>query len=133
MDHFFSDNSPNILYTTLNLTRDATAEDIRKAYRRLALVHHPDKQSTKSDQIKAEAAVTFQRIGFAYAVLSDGNRRKAYDKTGQTAESAFADAEEMGWDAYFDSLYTRVDRKVLDEDRVQYQGELRGDRPNRRL
>ena len=122
MDHFFPDNPPDVLYTTLNLTRNATAQDIRKAYRRLALLHHPDKQAAKSEHIKAEAAAEFQKIGFAYAVLSDAKRLKTYDATGQTVESAFADAEEMGWDAYFESLYTRVDRKMLDDDRNKYQG-----------
>ena len=47
-----------------------------------------------------------------------------YDSTGKTNESAFADAEEMGWDAYFESLFQRIDRKMLDEDKAKYQGEL---------
>lgn len=46
-----------------------------------------------------------------------------YDETGRTDESAFADAEEMGWDAYFESLFERIDRRVLDEDKARYQGE----------
>ena len=47
-----------------------------------------------------------------------------YDSTGRTDESGFADAEEMGWEAYFESLFERIDRKVLDEDKAKYQGEL---------
>jgi len=113
----------DLLYTTLNIPPTATQEDIRKAYRRLALVHHPDKQSTKSEKIKEDAAQQFQRIGFAYAVLSDEKRRRTYDATGKTTESAFVDAEEMGWDAYFETLFTRIDRAVLDEDKQKYQGE----------
>jgi len=117
-------SSPDLLYTTLQLDRSASSTDIRKAYRRLALVHHPDKHSSKSEAEKEEAARLFQRIGFAYAILSDDAKRKTYDATGSTKESAFADAEEMGWDKYFEMLFTRIDRKVLDEDKQKYQGGL---------
>jgi DnaJ family protein C protein 9 len=113
---------PDLLYTTLQLDRSASSADIRKAYRRLALLHHPDKHSSKSQSEKDEAARLFQRIGFAYAILSDDAKRKTYDATGSTKESAFADAEEMGWDKYFEMLFTRIDRKVLDEDKQKYQG-----------
>lgn len=58
-------------------------------------------------------------------MLSDEGRRKRYDETGRTDER-FAGAEEMGWDAYFEGLYKRVDRKILDEDKKKYQGELFG-------
>jgi DnaJ family protein C protein 9 len=113
----------NLLYTTLNIASSATSEEIRKAYRRLALLHHPDKHSSKNEEGKAEAAKEFQKIGFAYAVLSDDKRRKTYDTTGKTAENAFADAEEMGWDKYFETLFTRIDRKALDVDKAKYQGQ----------
>ena len=68
----------NILYTTLSLTPSASAEEIRKAYRKLALKHHPDKHASKTDAQKEEASKDFQRIGFAYAVLSDEGKRKRY-------------------------------------------------------
>ncbi|ODN83563.1 hypothetical protein L202_01683 [Cryptococcus amylolentus CBS 6039] len=114
-------NQSSILYEALSLTSAATPEEIRKSYRRLALQFHPDKHSSKSDSEKEEKAKQFQRIGFAYAVLSDEGRKKRYDKTGRT-DDKFAGAEEMGWDAYFESLYKRVDRKVLDDDKLKYQG-----------
>lgn len=50
---------------------------------------------------------------------------RRYDSTGRTDESQFADAEAMGWDAYFESLYQKVDRRMLDEDKKRYQGERR--------
>jgi hypothetical protein len=45
-----------------------------------------------------------------------------YDLSGRTSEVAFDGAEEMGWAAYFDALFTKVDKKMLDEDKKAYQG-----------
>lgn len=45
-----------------------------------------------------------------------------YDATGRTDDLSFGDAEEMGWDAYFESVYQRVDRKILDDHKKSYQG-----------
>jgi len=45
-----------------------------------------------------------------------------YDTTGRTDDLPFADAGSMGWDAYFESLFQRVDRKMLDDDKARYQG-----------
>jgi DnaJ family protein C protein 9 len=47
-----------------------------------------------------------------------------YDATGRTDDMPFSDAEEMGWDAYFESVYTRVDRQMLDDDKKAYQGAI---------
>lgn len=67
-----------ILYSTLAITSTATSEEIRKAYRKLALRYHPDKHTTKDETEKGELGRTFQRVGFAYAVLSDEAKRKRY-------------------------------------------------------
>jgi len=67
---------PKILYTTLAITSTATSEEIRKAYRKLALKYHPDKHTTKNGSEKEELGKVFQRVGFAYAVLSDEAKRK---------------------------------------------------------
>lgn len=61
------------LYDTLGLQPDATADDIKKAYRRLAMQHHPDRRGDKAD---------FQKVKEAYEVLSDPDRRAQYDKDG---------------------------------------------------
>jgi DnaJ family protein C protein 9 len=79
--HFFPADlatQHHILYTTLSVDVSATAEEIRKAYRKLALRYHPDKQSAKSEEEKEAAGKDFQRVGFAYAVLSDEGKRKRY-------------------------------------------------------
>ncbi|WWD19249.1 hypothetical protein CI109_103707 [Kwoniella shandongensis] len=123
--NFFPESTPStqstILYTALSLKPTATSDEIRKSYRKLALLHHPDKHTYKTASEREEQNKLFQKIGFAYAVLSDEGRKKRYDRTGRT-DDKFVEVEEMGWEAYFESLYKRVDRKILDEDKKRYQG-----------
>jgi DnaJ family protein C protein 9 len=121
---FFPDADSVDLYEVLGVQSEASADDIKKAYRRLALLHHPDKHATASDDAKAAAALRFQQVGFAYAVLSDEKRRSRYDATGSTSEGLGLDVGEDGWDAYFEQLFDRVTRGKLDEMKKQYQGEL---------
>uniref|UniRef100_A0A915N8K9 J domain-containing protein n=1 Tax=Meloidogyne javanica TaxID=6303 RepID=A0A915N8K9_MELJA len=68
------------LYSVLGVKRDAEEAEIKKAYRRLALKWHPDKNPDK----KERAERNFKRIAQAYEVLSDGKRRAEYDKHGLT-------------------------------------------------
>jgi curved DNA-binding protein len=61
------------LYQTLGVNRDATADEIKRAYRKLASKHHPDRGGDTQ---------TFQEIQTAYDTLSDAQRRAAYDNPG---------------------------------------------------
>ncbi|KAK4686445.1 hypothetical protein P7C73_g3694, partial [Tremellales sp. Uapishka_1] len=115
-------SSSTLLYSVLSLSETATQDEIKKAYRKHALKYHPDKHVSKGEAEKEEMGKKFKQIGFAFAVLSDEAKRKRYDASGRTDESAFGDAEEMGWDKYFEGLYERVDRKILDDDKAAYQG-----------
>ncbi|KAH0597595.1 hypothetical protein MHUMG1_04974 [Metarhizium humberi] len=65
-------------YDTLGVQPTATELQIKKAYRKLAIVHHPDKNPNDP-----AAHEKFQEIGEAYQVLSDTELRKAYDKFGK--------------------------------------------------
>lgn len=65
------------LYETLGVSRTATAEEIKRAYRRMARQHHPD---ANPDDPEAEAR--FKEIARAYEVLSDPERRQRYDTYG---------------------------------------------------
>ncbi|WWC71373.1 uncharacterized protein I206_105328 [Kwoniella pini CBS 10737] len=118
-----SSKPETILYEALNIQSSATNEEIRKAYRRLALQYHPDKHQSKSENDKEELSKKFQKIGFAYSVLSDEKSKKRYDLTGKTSDKfeGIQDGE-GGWEGYFESLFKRVDRKILDEDKERYQG-----------
>nr|WP_319396868.1 J domain-containing protein [uncultured Desulfobacter sp.] len=64
-------------YKTLGIDKSATAADIKKAYRKLAIKYHPDK--TKGDKALEDK---FKAISEAYAVLSDPEKRKQYDTYG---------------------------------------------------
>jgi molecular chaperone DnaJ len=63
------------LYSTLGVDTNATPEEIRKAYRRLAMKYHPDKNNGD-----AVSALRFKDIHHAYQVLSDPHRRSAYNQ-----------------------------------------------------
>ncbi|RYH05830.1 hypothetical protein EON65_43690, partial [archaeon] len=62
-------------YEVMGLPRDASSEDIKKQYRKLALQHHPDKNPGQEEQSTA----AFKEVSTAYAVLSDLQERKWYD------------------------------------------------------
>jgi molecular chaperone DnaJ len=65
-------------YETLGVARDANPEEIKKAYRRLAMKHHPDRNP--NDKVNAEKK--FKEIQAAYSILSDEKKRAVYDKFG---------------------------------------------------
>jgi len=66
-------------YKTLGVEKGATSAEIKKAYRKLAMKYHPDKN--KGDR---QAEATFKNISEAYAVLSDPEKKQQYDQFGST-------------------------------------------------
>jgi len=64
-------------YEVLGVPKNASDEDIKKAYRKLAMKHHPDR-----NQGDAEAEVKFKEAKEAYEMLSDAEKRSAYDQYG---------------------------------------------------
>jgi curved DNA-binding protein len=83
-------------YRTLGVARDAAAEEIRKAFRRLARKYHPD----VSKEPDAEARM--KEVNEAYAVLSDPEKRAAYDQLGQSYRPGEEFRPPPGWDAGFE-------------------------------
>jgi len=67
------------LYDTLGVPKNASADEIKKAYRKLARTHHPD-----ANPGDAAAEAKFKEVQTAYDVLSDSEKRKAYDTFGST-------------------------------------------------
>ncbi|KAK4459280.1 hypothetical protein QBC42DRAFT_274787 [Cladorrhinum samala] len=105
-------------YQVLSLSRDATPDQIKSAYRKAALKNHPDKAPKGEENTYKEA---FQRIAFAYAILSDPIRRKRYDTTGSTAESASAD--DFDWATFYaEQFRDAVSAEAIETFRKQYKG-----------
>lgn len=67
-------------YSTLGVTKSASADEIKKAYRKLALEHHPDRN--KGDKASEEK---FKEVTKAYEVLSDPSKKQQYDQFGHSA------------------------------------------------
>ena len=76
-------NSRTDYYDILGVSKDASASDIKSAYRKQALEWHPDKHSDN----KEAAEKRFKEINEAYQVLSDEGKRRAYDQYGHDAFS----------------------------------------------
>src|SRR3989304_5413779 len=67
-------------YETLGVGKSATQDEIKKAYRKKALIYHPDKNPGDK-----EAEANFKKLSEAYEVLSDENKRHMYDQYGADA------------------------------------------------
>ncbi|HEY8432311.1 MAG TPA: DnaJ C-terminal domain-containing protein [Sandaracinaceae bacterium] len=88
------------LYAVLGVPRDASEDDIRKAYRKLARKYHPDLNPGD-----AEAEARFKKISAAYEVLSKPEKRALYDELGP-------DAEKIGYDPERAEEYRRWKRQA---------------------
>jgi molecular chaperone DnaJ len=89
-------SQPRDYYEILGIARTAGADEIKKAYRKLALQHHPDRNP---DDASAEAK--FKEASEAYSVLSDANQRATYDRFGHAGlrgagmDPGFQNADEI--------------------------------------
>ena len=83
-------------YKTLGVAKNATAEDIKKAYRKLMRKHHPDVNKAKDAGDKAK------EINEAYAVLGDADKRAAYDALGSGARPGQPFQPPPDWGATYD-------------------------------
>lgn len=92
-------------YDVLGVPRNASAEDVKKAFRKLAMEYHPDRN--KEDGAEAR----FKEAGEAYEVLSDGDKRAAYDRHGHAGLNGFdfgrgfAGSDFQGFGDIFDAFF----------------------------
>lgn len=81
-------------YEILGVTRDASPEDIKRAYRRLARQYHPDVNG------HPDSEETFKRISEAYAILADPQKRRQYDQCGRVGEVVFPGGMSDIWELF---------------------------------
>jgi molecular chaperone DnaJ len=89
-------------YEILGVDRTATQEQIKQAYRQLALKWHPDRNPSP------EATDKFREIAEAYAVLSDETKRKTYDTTGHEGVSERWSTEDLFRDFHFGDFFVKA-------------------------
>lgn len=81
-------------YKILGIDKRATDDEIKKAYRKRALVHHPDRHASASEDEKREQEKKFKEVGEAYAILSDPQKKDRFDN-GQDLEDVEFDPSQM--------------------------------------
>ena len=114
-------------YQTLGVAKNATAEDIKKAYRKLMRKHHPDVNKAKDASDKAK------EINEAYAVLGDTDKRAAYDALGSGARAGQPFQPPPDWgatydfgggnDDFFSDLFAHVGRRSRHGSAFRMRGE----------
>ncbi len=83
-------------YKIMGVARDASQDEIKRAYRKLARKYHPDVSK------QADAEARFKDLGEAYAVLKDPEKRAAYDQLGADWKSGQTFRPPPNWDAGFE-------------------------------
>ncbi|XP_062120752.1 dnaJ homolog subfamily C member 7 isoform X2 [Drosophila sulfurigaster albostrigata] len=78
-------------YKILGIARNATEDEIKKAYRKKALVHHPDRHAGSSLEVRQDEEIKFKEVGEAYAILSDARKKQRYDSGQDIEEQEQAD------------------------------------------
>ena len=89
-------------YEILGVGKTASVDDIKKAYRELAMKHHPDRVGAEQ---KKEAEEKFKEISEAYAVLSDPQKRSVYDQVGHAGFDQRYSTEDIFRGADFSSIF----------------------------
>ncbi|MBM4115482.1 MAG: J domain-containing protein, partial [Phycisphaerae bacterium] len=99
---------PRDYYEVLGVRRDATADDLRRAHRKLARQWHPDVNKTP------EAAAKFAEAQEAYDILSDADKRARYDRFGHAGLQGGAGAAAAGGDQPFGGGFGGFDPSQID-------------------
>ncbi|GAU88966.1 hypothetical protein RvY_01572 [Ramazzottius varieornatus] len=110
-------NSDN-LYELFNIERSASSDEVKKAYRKLALKTHPDRVA---EDDKKTATLKFQLVGKVYSILADEKKRRDYDKNGVVSDDLLTD-KVSDWTAYFANMFQKVDSTSIEQFEKDYIG-----------
>ncbi|XP_011630406.1 dnaJ homolog subfamily C member 9 [Pogonomyrmex barbatus] len=105
-------------YDVLKIPKTANDKQVKKAYHKLSLLVHPDRVE---ENIKAEATEKFKVLGRIHSILSDREKRKIYDESGQYDE----ESEEVimrNWADYWRSLFKEITVQDINNYEKNYKG-----------
>lgn len=105
------------LYEILGVERTASQQEIKKAYHKLALRLHPDKNP--GDE---EAKEKFQQLQKVISILGDEEKRSLYDETGITDDDALVGEAADNLQAYFRTVYKKVTEADIEDFEAKYRG-----------
>lgn len=102
------------IYQIFDVAPTATTSEIKKAYMKLALVHHPDKGGDKEK---------FQALSLAHSILSDEEKRKIYDEHGTLDDDGDFNEENFDfWYQYFRNLFPKISLSDISRFEQEYVG-----------
>lgn len=91
---------------------------VKKAYHKLSLLVHPDRVP---DEIKEEATEKFKVLGRIHSILSDNDKRKIYDETGQFDDES-DEVVMRNWSDYWRSLFKEITVQDINNYEKTYKG-----------
>ncbi|QCE05233.1 chaperone protein dnaJ 6-like [Vigna unguiculata] len=112
-----SDHNENTLYQVLGVEPTASQQEIKKAYHKLALRLHPDKNP--GDE---EAKAKFQQLQHVFSILGDEEKRAVYDQTGCVDDAELAGEVVQNLKEYFKAMYKKVTEADIEEFEANYRG-----------
>lgn len=112
-----SSSNDKSLYEILGVERTATQPEIKKAYHKLALRLHPDKNPDDED-----AKEKFQQLQKVISILGDEEKRALYDQTGCVDDAELAGDMAQNLKDYFRSMYKKVTEADVEEFEANYRG-----------
>ncbi|XP_010486910.1 PREDICTED: chaperone protein dnaJ 6-like [Camelina sativa] len=110
-------SSENNLYEVLGVEATASPQEIRKAYHKLALRLHPDKN--KDDE---EAKEKFQQLQKVISILGDEEKRAVYDQTGSVDDADLSGDVVDNLRGFFKAMYKKVTEEDIEEFEANYRG-----------
>lgn len=114
------------LYETLNVKKDATPEEIKRAYKSLAQKLHPDKRTEEEHFEKVANDLWFNDVREAYEILKDKDKRACYDETGRTNFSPLERESESIIVRMFSEIIEKGDDSgnIIEKSRANFESAL---------